>query len=148
MRRYLEKYEKYAAWIFFVIMILSLIPMAVLGFYNHPLGDDFYYGYKTTLAWQESGDVFKVLVTAFSETINQYYEWQGTYSAMLLMHLSPQMWGDIFYKIYPTILLGCFAASIFYLTYSILCNMLNASRNAWMLISSLLVISSFFVETL
>ena len=76
MRYYLEKYEKYAAWIFFGLMIVCLIPMAALGFYNHPLGDDFYYGYKTTLVWQETGNIFKVLATAFGETINQYHEWQ------------------------------------------------------------------------
>ena len=140
MRYYLEKYEKYAAWIFFGLMIVCLIPMAALGFYNHPLGDDFYYGYKTTLVWQETGNIFKVLATAFGETINQYHEWQGTYSAMFLMHLSPQMWGDIFYKIYPTVLFVCFVASIFYLTHTLLCFVLNASRNAWILITSLLVL--------
>lgn len=141
MQHYLEKYEKYAAWIFFAIMILALIPMAVLGFYNHPLGDDFYYGYRASLVWQETGNIFKVLATAFAETINQYYEWQGTYSAMFFMHLSPQIWGDIFYKIYPTILLSCFVASIFYLTHTLLCFVLKASRNAWILITSLLVLT-------
>ncbi len=141
MQRFIEKYEKYGAVIFFVFMILCLIPMSILGFYSHPLGDDFFYGYSAHLVWQETENILEALKAAFSGTINQYYAWQGTYSAMFLMHLPPQIWGDIFYKVYPTILLACFVTSIFYLTHTLLRVVLNASRNAWILIASLLVLT-------
>ena len=87
-------------------MILCLIPMGILGFYNHPLGDDFYYGYDAMIAWQNTGNIFEVIKAALQGTIKQYHIWQGTYSAMFLMHLPPQVWGDFFYKIYPAVLLS------------------------------------------
>lgn len=141
MQHFLEKYEKYAAWFFFGLMILCLIPMSILGFYNHPLGDDFYYGSIVGKVWQETGNIFQVLATAFSETIKQYYTWQGTYSAMFLMHLIPNVWGDFFYKLYPTVLFLCFTGSTFYFTHTILCHVLKASKHLWILITSLLVLT-------
>ena len=97
MQKFLEKYEKYAAVMFFVLMVLSLIPMALMGAYNHPLGDDFHYGYRAIMAWRESGNIFRVLKAALEGTIEQFHIWQGTYSAMFLMHLPPQLWGDFGY---------------------------------------------------
>lgn len=140
MQFFLKKYEKYASWFFFGVMILSLSVMAVLGFYNHPLGDDFHYGYDATLAWMETGNIFKVLRGAWDGMLRQYQVWQGTYSAMFLMHLAPQVFGDIFYKIYPAVLLACFTGGIFYLGHALLCVKLKASKHAWILFSSLLVL--------
>lgn len=141
MQNFFNKYEKYASWFFFVLMLLCLIPMAILGFYNHPLGDDFYYGSIVSTVWQETGNIFQVLKTAFTETIAQYNRWQGTYSAMFLMHLSPNIWGDFFYKLYPTVLLTCFVGGTFYFTHTIVCHVLKASKNLWILITSLLVLT-------
>lgn len=139
-RTLLNKYEKYAARIFFAFMILCLILMALMGAYNHPLGDDYHYGYQGIIAWQETGSLFAVLKAAWSGMVEQFYIWQGTYSAMFLMHLPPHIWGDFFYKLYPAILLGCFAASVFYLMHVLLCSVLKASKSAWVAISSLLML--------
>lgn len=140
MQGLLEKYEKYAAWFFFGLMLLCLIPMAVLGFYNHPLGDDYHYGYRAIMAWRENENVFDVLKAAAAGTAEQFHIWQGTYSAMFLMHLPPQILGDFFYKLYPTVLLICFTGGLFYLTHALLCTLYKASKEAWILISSLLVL--------
>jgi len=140
MQFFLKKYEKYASWFFLGLMIISLSVMAVLGFYNHPLGDDFYYGYNATMVWQETGNIFEVLRTAWDGMLRQYQIWQGTYSAMFLMHLPPQVFGDIFYKMYPTVLFSCFAGAIFYLGHALLCVRIKASKHAWILVSSLLVL--------
>lgn len=139
MQSFLKKYEKYASWFFFGIMILCLIPMAVMGFYNHPLGDDFDYGRRAMICFREDGTLPEILSVALEGTIEQYHIWQGTYSAMFLMHLPPHVFGDFFYKLYPVVLFICFTGSIFYLMHSLLCTLLNASRRAWVLISSLLV---------
>jgi len=135
-----EKYEKYAARLFLGLMLLCLIPMIILGFYNHPTGDDYHYGYAAMMAWKESGSIMEMLKAAVAGTVEQFQIWQGTYSAMFLMHLPPQIFGDIFYKVYPGILLACFVTSIFYLLHSLICTMLKAGRNAWIVTSSLVVL--------
>ena len=140
MQKFWDRYEKYASWMFFLLMLASLIVMAALGFYNHPLGDDFHYGYGAAMAWKETGNIFEVLKAAWDGVLTQYQIWQGTYSAMFLMHLSPQVFGDFFYKLYPTILFACFTGAIFYLMHVLLCVKLKASRHSWILVSSLLVL--------
>lgn len=140
MQHALDKYEKYASKIFFIIMILCLIPMALFGKYNYPCSDDFYYGYKAALVWQETGNIFQTLFAAISGVAEQYFAWQGTYSAMFLMHLPPQMWSGFFYQIYPTLLFAFFAGAVFYLFHALLCTLFQASKDAWILVSSLFVI--------
>lgn len=140
MKGFIGKYEKYASWFFFLLMLCGLIPMAILGFYNHPVGDDYKYGCAAALSWQETGNLFRVLETAFKGMVTQYQEWQGTYSAMFLMHLPPLIWGDFFYKLYPTVLFACFAGSIFYLSHVLICGVWGASRDTWRLIASLVVL--------
>lgn len=140
MRRVLERYEKYAAFFSFMMMQGCLIPMAILGFYNHPVGDDYYYGYAAIMAMQDTGNILEVLKAAVAGTVEQYHIWQGTYSAMFFMHLPPQVFGDLFYRLYPTILFTCFVTGLFYLTYGLFCKVLKAEKNAWILVTSLLVL--------
>lgn len=135
-----EKYEKYTSYLFLFMMIACLLPMCVLGFYNHPLGDDFYYGSAATMIWRETGNIFQTVSSALAETIKQYNIWQGTYSAMFFMHLTPFVFGDFFYKIYPTVLLICFTGSIFYLMYILICYTQKATKKSWIAVSSLLVL--------
>lgn len=135
-----EKYEKYAARFFLGLMILCLIPMVLVGFYNHPTGDDYHYGYAAVMAWKESGSIIEMLKAVVAGTVEQFHVWQGTYSAMFLMHLPPQIFGDIFYKIYPGLLLTCFVISIFYLLHALICTLLKAGRNVWITTASLVVL--------
>ena len=128
MQVFLEKYEKYTAWFFFGLMFLCLISMAALGFYNHPVGDDYHYGYGAIMAWRENGSWFEVLKSAAAGTVEQFSIWQGTYSAMFFMHIPPQVFGDFFYKLYPTVLLACFTGGFFYLTHALLCTLFKAKR--------------------
>ncbi len=139
MKQFGAKYEKYFTWISLGIMVLSLVPMMVLGFYGHPVGDDFYYSQIPNQVWKESENIIKVLEAAFLQTIRQYNIWQGTYSAMFLMHLSPHMWGEFFHKLYPMILMLIFAGSIFYFTKALFSRLFQASSKLCILISSLLV---------
>lgn len=141
MKNLSHKYTKYSSCFFFGLMVLCLVPMAILGFYTHPLGDDFYYSWQTAKAWHETGNIFEVLKIACMGVAEQYQIWQGTYSAMFLMHLSPHIWGEIFQKMYPTVLLLCFVGSTFYLTHCLMRKYLNATKEQWVLVTSLLVIT-------
>ena len=119
---------------------MCLIPMAILGFFNHPVGDDYHYGYLAMMVRQENGSLFEIIKTAAVGTAEQFHIWQGTYSAMFLMHLPPQVWGDFWYKLYPAVLLTCFTGGFFYLMHGLLCTLYKSGRNVWILLSSLLVI--------
>ena len=102
---FIKKYTKIISYIALIALILSLIPLMVMGFYTHPVGDYYYYAKEAIFAFRQSGNFLSVIPAAIKGTIDQYMIWQGTYSAMFLMHLPPQLFGEIFYKIYPSVIL-------------------------------------------
>ena len=153
----LEKYTKYTAYISFSILIIVLIPMIIIGFFTHPLGDDYHYGQYAAVALRESGNIFSVISEAFKGMVEQYNIWQGTYFAMFLMYLPPHVFSDFLYKLYPAILIITFCASVFFLFKPVIefirCNNgLNNDNNkgfkdkfytySWISISSILCIVS------
>ena len=121
-----------------VIMAVCLIPLMALGFYNHPLGDDYYYGQHAAKAIRESGNIFSLLPVSVKGTLNEYFRWQGTYSAMFLMYLPPHVFGDFFYKLYPSVLLLLFAAGSLYMFYPVVVNEDKEKDRifSWIIISS------------
>ena len=76
-----------------------------LGWYNHPVGDDYYYGAETRTVWEATGSILKTLAAAGRGTAYQYEHWQGTYSAMLLMHLPPNLFSEDAYKLVTPVIL-------------------------------------------
>lgn len=133
-----KRLEKICAYIAAALLAVSLIPIMALGFYNHALGDDFYYGLDAKLALN-SGTIIDAVIAAFKGTVYQYRVWQGTYSAMFLMHIPPQIFGDFFYKLYPAVLLTVFTAGFFYLLKPILCHYLKTDIHCYITVCSVTV---------
>jgi hypothetical protein len=74
MQCFLKKYEKYASWIFLGLMVLCLVPMAVMGFFNHPIGDDFDYGRAAMQCFRENGNLLeRINVGSLSPSSSQTY---------------------------------------------------------------------------
>ena len=90
----LDKYIKYSAYISIVMLIFVLIPMIAIGFFTHPLGDDYHYGQYAAEALRESGNILSVFPEAIKGMVEQYNTWQGTYFAMFLMYLPPHVFSD------------------------------------------------------
>lgn len=113
-----DKYLKYLTCISVALMLASLVALAMLGFYTHPLGDDYYYGVHAAAALRNGEGILGVLSAAFKGTARQYDIWQGTYAAMFLMHIPPQVFGELCYKLYPSFVLLLFTTGVFYLTFA------------------------------
>lgn len=60
-----EKNRKLCAVLFLAFFFAGLIPVFVLGTYNHPTGDDYYYGVETHHIWESSHNLFAVLAAAY-----------------------------------------------------------------------------------
>lgn len=132
--------EKFSAGIGLFILILSLLPVMYLGRYNHPTGDDYYYGAETRAVWETTGNIGAVLAQAARGTVSQYHNWQGTYSAMFLMYLPPNVFGEWAYHLLTCLLLLCFSGGVFCLTKTIMCTFLQSSKSTWVIIASLLTL--------
>lgn len=140
-----EKKEKILAAFMLVLLAACLLPVMYVGRYNHATGDDFYYGVHARLAWEESGNIIDAAVTAAKGVCFEYVRWQGTYSAMFLMYLSPVLFGDFAYGSVTTVLLLMLVGSIFYLTKPIFCDWLKGSVSLW--VTAAAGISLLCVET-
>lgn len=132
--------EKLAAYILLCLMTVSLLPVMYLGRYNHPTGDDYYYGAQTRQVWEETGSVRQVLAEAARGTAYQYERWQGSYSAMFLMYLPPNIYGDWAYRLVTPVILLLLTGAVFYLLKPIVCIMLRGTRTLWAILSSLIVL--------
>ncbi len=132
-----RKYERLAAGVLFTILIISLLPVMYLGRYNNPTGDDYYYGVETHLTWKETGSISQTVGEALKGVAYDYETWQGTYSAMLLMRLAPNVFSEAAYKWVTCILLLLLTGGIFFLLKPVVCNVLQGSRSLWVIVASL-----------
>lgn len=128
-----------------LLLIACLLPVMYVGRYNHAAGDDYYYGVHARLAWEKTGSIADVVSTAAKGVCYEYGRWQGTYSAMFFMYLSPNWISDSAYGYVTAILLILLTGSIFYLWKPIVCDWLGGSTAAFIITAS--GVSLLCVET-
>lgn len=134
-----KKAEKYLAYIMLVIMCISLLPVMYVGRYNHPTGDDYYYGVEARQAVENGANLIEVLGEAAKGVTREYMRWQGTYSAMFLMHLPPNVFAEEAYALVTAVLIFLFAGSVFFLFKPIICEYLKGTKYFWILTASVYV---------
>lgn len=135
-----KKYEKFCGIFLLVLMCVSLLPVMYLGKYNHPTGDDYFYGVETGQAWRETGSVAAVIMEAAKGVAIQYERWQGTYSAMFLMYLAPNIWGGNAYRFVTAGILLLYTVAVFYILHPVLRKSLRGSVHLWLGVSSAFVL--------
>lgn len=140
-----KKCEKTVAAVLFIILALSILPVMYLGRYNHPAGDDYYYGAETGHVWEATGSIIDTVAEAVRGVAYQYHNWQGTYSAMLLMYIPPNIFGDNAYRLVTCVMLLLLTGSIFYLMKPIITEWLKGSKALWILVSS--VVAFLCIQT-
>jgi len=92
------------------LFILTLIPIFQMGMYNHPFGDDFAFGRITHDALQQGQNIF----SAIWKTIKIYYSgWQGTFSGVAMMTLTPHIFSEELYSITPIFMISMLVFSTF-----------------------------------
>lgn len=108
-----NNFAKWKPYIFLAILLLSLIPLIWLGRYNYPTGDDYYYGAETHLVWQQTGSIIQTLDAACAGVADSYQIWQGTYSALFLMYLAPNVFSNTAYHLVTFVILLLLCGGIF-----------------------------------
>ncbi len=103
-----------------LITIILLIPIIGASFYTNPSADDYTYGLRTMNALSNGGII--ELIKEIGNTVkDNYFSWQGTFSAIVLFSLNPSIWGTQIYFLTTIIILVAFFFSIYYL-FSIVIN--------------------------
>ena len=133
-----NNFAKWKPYIFLAILLLSLIPLIWLGRYNYPTGDDYYYGAETHLVWQQTGSITQTLAAACAGVADSYQIWQGTYSALFLMYLAPNVFSNTAYHLVIFVILLLLCGGIFYLLRPLFCRFLPGTCGEWITVSSVL----------
>ena len=133
-----NKSTKWKPYIFLAILLLSLIPLIWLGRYNYPTGDDYYYGAETHLVWQQTGSITQTLAAACAGVADSYQIWQGTYSALFLMYLAPNIFSNTAYHLVTFVILLLLCGGIFYLLCPLFRRFLPGTCGEWITVSSVL----------
>ena len=139
-----DKYKQIAVALLILLGIL-IIPILHVGIYAHPCADDYSYGLYTHEAWMTTHSLGATLKAAIAQVNESYHIWQGTFSSIFLMSLSPAIWGEGGYFITTFIMVGMLIASHFYLGYVILIKMIKSQKSYWLIISS--VVSLLMIQT-
>lgn len=98
-----------------LLFIASLIPLIIMGFYNHPVGDDFTYGMKAHLAWQSTHSLLAVLQAAIETSKSFWTDYQGPFTSAFFMALQPAVISERLYPLTTFIMLGSLIFSTFIL---------------------------------
>lgn len=120
-----------------VLFFLSLVPLVVISFYNFPVGDDFDYAIRTHNGLINGG--FIGLLAGIFETIKFFYfNWQGTFSAIMIMSLQPAIFNVNLYFLSTIILLGTFILGTFSLCKTICMHYLKLNKYYYKIIAILI----------
>ena len=130
---------------YYILIILFIIPIVLVGFYNHPSYDDFAYSIDTYHTVLNGGNLVDILISAFNTSIDFMYSWQGLYSSAFILALQPAIFGEQFYGLTTIILLFSVFIGIYALISTINKYILKNDGNKNLILSLLLLF--FLVET-
>ncbi len=124
-----------------ILLALSLLPLFVLSFYNHPCSDDYNYGLYASQALREGGSLPAVLSAAAKKTAETFQNWQGTFSAVFLMALHPAVFGEEFYAFTAFFTIGSLLFATFFFLKNLCMKVLHMPLADYVIVASAL---SFF----
>lgn len=134
-----SKLQKYAR-ITLVILMLSLIPIIWISFYDHPFEDDYNYGAATRLAWMESHNLITLLKAAIQTSADKYQNWQGSYTGCFMMALQAGIFGERYYFLSIWLVLAAFLGGLAYFLNTILTKCLHTGKCEFQIVFSLIAI--------
>ncbi len=124
------------AGLVFLVFMVSQVPLLIVGSYACPCADDYTYGSLTHAVWQAGGNLGEVMQAALQQVRSTYDTWQGTFSSVFLMTLSPVVWGEKGYGVTTVLMLGALVISHFYLFYILMVKCLKTEQSLWVITSS------------
>jgi len=76
-----------------IFLIVSLLPIMVLAFYNYPCADDFSASDTAYWVWNSTDSMLEVLEAAWENVVYNYHKWSGVYASVFWTSLQPGLFG-------------------------------------------------------
>lgn len=143
MHRFHSVWRAWGPWLLLALLVASLVPILMLGWYDWPSADDYSYALFTHEAILKGQFP---LVGSWKYILNCYTGWQGTFSAVGLMTLTPLAVSEFLYGLTPAVMLGCLCIGTFKLSDTLARRALGGSwRDTVFLAVPILLLSIQFV---
>lgn len=137
------------AWLCVAALLLTLMPLYVLSFYNHACYDDFGFSIRTHAAWRDSGSVLETLRAAMENTLSIRHTWEGTYTTSFISALQPALFSENLYWVTTALLLTFFLFALWFFLRQILVRGLGADGPTfWMALCAVAFVMIQFVPDL
>lgn len=138
-------WKKYGPWLLLALLALSLIPILLLGRYDWPSADDYSYAFLPHEAILKGGFP---LAGSWRYMLGCYTWWQGTFTAIGMMTLTPLTFSEQLYWLTPVIMLGSLCVGTFKLADTLARRALGGSwRRGIFLAVPILLLSIQFVPS-
>ena len=111
-----------------ILLVVSLIPILLLGRYNVMCIDDYNNGVRVHDIWMATGSLLQSMRTAWQQSMDVYQTWQGTYSSCFLMGMCPMNFRYESAWLVPVLMIGMFSVSTFVLGKHILHRWLGVEK--------------------
>ncbi len=121
------------------LLIVSVIPLLMLGKYNVMAADDYSYGLEVHDTWMETGSVWHAVKSAAEHTKRFYYGWQGTYTSCFLMSMCPMHFVYQSASVVPVIMIGMFSVSTYLLGRQIFTKWYGGDKTLYIYIGCMLL---------
>lgn len=116
------------------LLLVSLVPLYALSFFNHACYDDFGFSIRTHEAVRAGGGFLGAVKAAFENTVTIRNTWEGTYTSSFISALQPAIFGEGNYWLTTAILLTFFLFSLWCFLRESLRFRLGASATAYWLV--------------
>ena len=136
-------------WLCVAVLLVSLLPLYALSFYNHACYDDFGFSILTHDAWRDSGSLWDTFTAALKNTVGIRQTWEGTYATSFISALQPALMGESNYWITTAVLLTFFLFAVWFFLRQMLFKVLDADQSTfWMAFSAMAFVMIQFVPDL
>lgn len=134
------------AWLCVAALLISLLPLYAISFYNHACYDDFGFTIRTHGVWRETGSVLETVKAAVQNTVEMRDTWQGTFATSVLGALQPALFGEGHYWITTALLLSFLLLALGLFLRQTLLKMLGTDKiTFWMAFSAVAFVMIQFV---
>ncbi len=120
-----------------LFLLLSLLPVLILSFYNFPSADDFASGSRGRLVWLSTHSLPAVLEECVRYTAELYRTWSGDLFTMFFTVLQPDIFGESVSFVVPWVMLGLLCTGTFYLFHTVLGRGLGMEKAVCNILASL-----------
>ncbi len=106
-----------------------IVPMLIIARYDVPCADDFSFGARAHIAYESTHSLLSAVSAAVEEARVSYGSWQGSFSAIFLMALTPMVFGEGAYALTAWIMLAVLIGGTFCLCCALFSRVFGVRRS-------------------